>query len=944
MRALLTSGLLSVMYCLPAHAVAYNCATSGFMSGANNCLLHGGMGIVGGVTKSTANEISDSNMYPWQKQPQQDSWHTVALAALDEGKAYLESLNMFNEVPMETNPPSVASMLLHPEQNYGDAGFTACTDTGPSSIGEKLKSAIATFAYELYVGYPAVKQSDLTDAIKVLASIYLIIGNEYLVDSMEWRFSSQTLSLGMDQRLGKQLDDQLYLLNQASNCYNRAVDTFVDGFSPTAGTSFHISELFDATLMNLFHIAVERLSTTFRETTAKTLARQISAQNRTTAVAESQALLKDTYTITYLLTAALGQKEGNDYFVNNGGERLRTALQSLQSQSAIFTRGLNPLGFDDRYVPMQDFNPTLYGRARDSYNAVATSQAAFDAEKREFDHLADSLRAAQSDIALNVYREKLASYTGISASSITTAMIPQLELAGYDLYDCDIDDDAFSTCVQTKTKGVLNTKYQEIRKAQFQVESATLQRKQLLEKIEMENRRFNNLLQIENKYNADYKNTLETFLKKLDGARTVTRQKTKCNKGCKGTSKKEKRTITTYNLVDEPLQINTEEEIKMQQLLTDYKIRNLQTNHEVDLMNLLHSVAETEIQIGLAIQLKNSAVDDFENMLADKDNLVFLFGKSSEYQIYTEAQLKDRISEARVMRSEAALNLARDMNAAVHRTYLAAKALEFKYLTPLENIALDGGQYLDINDLYKVQTMHDLDEFQQKLNNYDTCSWGSVSPRLYKVSLAQDILGYTDTYLEGLGAVTTVQKNQLRYQKLQEFLNGHIDPDWNDVSFPFSISLNDEVISRYRKYNMKIWWGSVLPPCDPIEAKGVTVMISTNQAAYLEPYVTLKLSGSQSFLNSSGEIMDYVPVSNYLNMQSISTDSSVVTVGSFDAFINTDPDTVSMHEWTNSFKGRSLASSNWEILIEDFSYPADIDWSKVTDITFYFDTMAMQLQ
>ncbi|MCI5162808.1 MAG: hypothetical protein D3917_12490 [Candidatus Electrothrix sp. AX5] len=387
---------------------------------------------------------------------------------------------------------------------------------------------------------------------------------------------------------------------------------------------------------------------------------------------------------------------------------------------------------------------------------------------------------------------------------------------------------------------------------------------------------------------------------------------------------------------------------KMQELLNDFQIYEKRVNNEIaynsTITNLKNRLAELEVQIDLAIAMFNSTVDDFENAMIERDNLVYLAKTAEEYYTYNDDQLRDKIVETRILRSEAALNFARDLNTAILRSYLAAKALEYKYLTPLENISLDGGQSLDINDLYRIQTPHDLDVFLNDLNNYDTgCAWGAVSERLYRISLAKDILGLTDDYLESLGAVTDSEKRQLRRERVQAFLADKIDSDSNDLAFPFSISLADEGIARYSKYNVKIWWGTASPPCDPVQAKGITVFIETTQATQLDPYVTLKLTGSQTFLNKNKEVLEYVPVSKYLNMQSIGTDSSVVTTGSFDAFVNDDPRDSTMYQWSNSFKGRSVASSSWEIVIEDFSWGNKIDWNAVTDITFFMDTMAMTL-
>lgn len=946
--------------------LALDCANSE-MSGPNNCFFYGGMGTVSETTLSINNQVQASNMYPYGQDLDLSKWHAQALLAIDNGNALRDDLTLLciddpdtpdideSDCLPETCPevPSgdFDDLYCFPELNYEDVGlisFSYDENGTPISfsldkLDSRLINAITTFGYEIcdkQVQVPpednSQEQADLREAIKVVVSIYLMIGDEFLVDALEWRFSAGNLHADV------QLDEQLVQLAKARLLYDAAVAAFVEGFNLQMGNNCLISSFFDQSVFNLFHLSVERMATAMRETSSKQLARKMSPGAESGAMSESKSVLQESYISTYLATAAAAQS--NDQFVSEGGDRLLTALKSLQQHSAIYLGNLNPLGFDDRYIPMQDYNPTLRDRALSALGIAQTSLGTFVAEKRMFDSNLEQLRATHNTIAQNGYREQLSSLTGISVEQIQTYYLSgdftPVETSGDELYDCDPENLDFDTCIEgTDAGGVLKSKYRQIRAAQLRIEKAELNKKNIFKGIKEENKRFANQLRIERENNADQQALLDEFLPKLKNARIKTknceRKKKKGGKKCTYT--------TSYAVYNQQLDFDTEKAKKTQELLTRYIIRNAQNNHEIAIMGMLRQAAEIDIEIDLAIELYNSAENDFTAAMALRDNQFFLFKKSMEYRQLTVDEIKEKIVESRIMRSEAALNLARDMKRAVHRSYLAAKALEYKYLKPLENIDVDGGETLDIHDLYKAQVPKDVESFMTSLENYDTCAWGSVNARLYQVSLAKDILGLNDSYLEQLGAMTVGEKAQKRYELLQKFINDHIDPYWNDLSFDFSTSLDDDIFSRYHKYNTKIWWGTASPPCDPIESKGLTVMISTNQAAYLDPYITLTLDGTQTFLNREEEIVEYVPVSEYLNMQVLDSDDTVITVGSFDAFVNEDPDNASLHEWTNSFKGRSIASAKWNMLIEDFSYPYDLDWSKVTDITIYFDTMTNQL-
>lgn len=916
-------------------------------------------------------------MYPFANDLDLSVLEQQALLALADGNTFRDSLillctddsdtsedesDCLPETCPDTPSGEFTDLYCFPELNYEDVGFISFTDDANGipvsfslkNLNHRLIQAIGTFGYMACDDdtNDAAKQN-LRETLKILVSIYLMIGDEFLVDSLEWRFSADNLHANV------QLDEQLIQLAKAGLLYDAAVTAFVEGFTMQIGESCQVSKLFDESVFNLFHLSVERLSTAMRETSSKRLARKMAPGVESDALKEGRSQLQGSYTATYLATAAAAQR-GNEVaeektnadleFLKNGGERLLIALKSLQQQAAIYLGSFNPLGFDDRYIPMQDYNLTLRDRALSALGIAQTSLKDFVAEKRLFDSNLDQLNDAHNSMILNNYRGQLSSLTGIPVDeiSIIEGYDNPVETSGDSLYDCDPEDSVFDACVDGAANawGVLKSKYRQIRVAQIRIDQAEMRKKNALASLKQEEKIFrekNELLKIRQKLHTHRIVEISEYYEDMEGARV---KRKVCNRERKNhkTKKKKCHYETSYDVYNEPLDLQAKKEIELQQLLDNYEIVATRMDnsqaHQVQRMHLLHSLAEIEIELGLTIELYNSAEDDFAAAMTQRDNQVFLYKKSMDYKQLTVDEIKDKIVEARIMRSEAALNLARDMKRAVHRSYLAAKALEYKYLKPLENISMDGGETLDIHNLYKAQLPKDVQSFMTSLEQYDTCAWGSVNSRLYEISYSRDILGLTDSYLEEMGATTRAEIEALRQEKLQAHFA--VD-DWNDLSLEFSTSLNDQIFSKYHKYNVKIWWGNASPPCDPVEAKGVTVLIKTNQVASLDMYVTLTLDGTQTFLNRQNEIVEYVPASEYLNMQVADIDDSLVTVGSFDAFINVDPDSYSMHEWSNSFKGRSIASANWKLLIEDFSYPYDVDWSKVTDIVIYMDTMGNQL-
>ena len=115
---------------------------------------------------------------------------------------------------------------------------------------------------------------------------------------------------------------------------------------------------------------------------------------------------------------------------------------------------------------------------------------------------------------VEMIRMTSASLTGISVSD--PAFASKAADAGYDLYACPYDSADFAACVATKTtKGVLGSKYSQVRDARMRVEQAILKKENLLESIDLENKRQNEMLEIENKYLSSYKDTLKNYIKNI---------------------------------------------------------------------------------------------------------------------------------------------------------------------------------------------------------------------------------------------------------------------------------------------------------------------------------------------------------------------------------------------------------------------------------------------
>ena len=215
----------------PTPSQALDCGNSD-MSGSNNCLFYGSMGTVGGTLATSNNSLYAANMAPYQQVFGVGYWHDTAVQALTDGTTFRDDNLLLLDVPVDNTTPQ-GRMLLDPKLNYEDVGLISFADddgdglpdsfTLPDNIDQQLLSAIATFGYEACTGSDLDAEDNLHEALRLLANIYLMIGDEFLIDALEWRFSADTL--GMDAKL----DEQLLLLAKARLLHDASVAAFVQG-------------------------------------------------------------------------------------------------------------------------------------------------------------------------------------------------------------------------------------------------------------------------------------------------------------------------------------------------------------------------------------------------------------------------------------------------------------------------------------------------------------------------------------------------------------------------------------------------------------------------------------------------------------------------------------------------------------------------------------------
>lgn len=561
------------------HAACPGAATQS----AAYCLYQPGFSTVGGNVQSASQQLLASNMYPYQTRSGASEltyWRNTALAGLSAGQAYRNSLLLIGVNPTAGSP--LARLLKDPKNNYETVGLLGSFAAKEAA----LIQARDTFTYQLFINYPdaATAKLNLLDTVKTLANLHLMVADEYLVDALEWRFPTGTV--GTDPMLDKQIE----LLGKAQAYYEKAVAAFVSGFSPAVGTNIYIADVFDPATYSLFNLAVERLSLTLREKSSKQLVRQMApdpAEQWNAAWAQAGETLKSANVSAYLTTAAIAAKRGAAFDDVGAGSSLVGALNSLRKQGNIHNQRLNPLGYDNRYVPALDFE-NLYSLANGYLNAAVEAKSQFDSEKRLFDANYESLQS-QLSAQRTQYIANLSSFTGCAIpanpddDSQRQAFLICAGEAGGDLFNCGLDMtvDAFNACINSgKTRGSLALKYRNLLDAQLGLNAARLRRDNILQRVDYENEKAGRLIEIKKNETDAHIIKLDEYLPKLKSARTITDTVTTVTprrwsggKWVKDKKTRNHETSESFKLSVPELDLQTDKEKDVLRLSADFQIQ-----------------------------------------------------------------------------------------------------------------------------------------------------------------------------------------------------------------------------------------------------------------------------------------------------------------------------------------------------------------------------------
>ncbi|MGD9974445.1 MAG: hypothetical protein AB7S77_15400 [Desulfatirhabdiaceae bacterium] len=923
---------LFILFLLPIQAFAYK-------------IIHDFTSPIGGKLTNNSVTITACNMEPFgaPTQADLDALYQKAQEDAQEGSDFKQSLGFHDCTYIESqNGPSclddrLKTLLLDPYANYETVGFIqAFRDSG---IEAKLKSAIETYAYLVKNNYSENAALSLKQAIRDLVTIYMVFADEFLIDALDFRFSTAT------QNMDAYLDEQIELLLKAIDYYTEGTEAFVSVWiEPIVGTNDIIGSLFGQDEWDLFSLLHERLTMAVREDGIRERAKLVKPTD------EILSYLTDHIVSLYIQSAAMSEVTGSN-FQTFGSEQIMTALNTLKKQLLSYKAGFNPLGYEARYVPLDAFED-IYEAAQSILSQCGSLESEVKQEQRDYDYVLQKITEQQ--MALNTtYMTQLSELTGCRVDLTVENFAECVRKAGFDLYDCAIEmtADNFEGCVRLKPENnsVLGSKYRQIKDADLSLQLARTKFKNIGKQIEYENARQDYLIEIWNDLLGAQKESLKDYQDKILNSCLIKEEKTEVKyKGEKKT--KTKRTEKSFTLRDDKLGLDLEKEKAAYEAAYNFGIK--QVKDDTVIKNLLLQQAEALIGIDLAVQNKNAMIAMFDSSIVQKDNLLSLWLQNNEF---IEKYWEQKLPNQRIILSQKILELTERFNELAHYAYLATKSLEYKYMVELQGIDIPGGKKLNATDLFKCQTTTDFSTYLTNLSNYNfmECPTGSFQPHEYRISLVYDILGLSNKNLgdlnnDGIIDSTLEKVVDVQYQKVQQFINQNIDTEGN-LTFDFSSSVYDKVFQSYKKANLKIWQGGV-PCASSVTTRGLTSsLFFKGSSGSIFPVIYIAQKGTQTFLRKDSELADYYPIKILAMITSKDQEPEPFTKDLFTPYNGIDPryQSASMGEWTPAFSNRSVSATDWVVTL--YREPAEygfnnIPFDKLTDIAFYFGTIGQNFE
>jgi hypothetical protein len=773
----------------------------------------------------------------------------------------------------------------------------------------------------------------LLEATREIANVHLIFGNEFMVDALDYRFGV------IDRRADLIIQQELDQLESALSQFQFAVDVMAHAFNADVGgpSGVYIGDYFTAQEFSLFGTTSERMVVALGEMADRY--RQLGDDQK------ALTLYADAFQEQYVQALALAASadERGIKFMENGGWHMMNNLEQLRARGQAIRDGINPFGFHDEYVPLQTYNElvTLL-RGVDGFVSDAKDDE-IDAghAQREFDQnrtaLASELRVLRENhgqqllqmcgASTDYFREcegGLMQQNLISMKSAADNIrLVEQRLANIPAL-VQIEQDRAGRVIQLIRENGQQAAALEYAKGvllSYHVTEATVDSRAREWWTSVENRNSASvsfgipLLSCSNEAGClgiNFGGSIEIIN----------------SNGFKWSDTHVKSVSAVWDPAQRELGgINSLQ--ALQQAATQAKIEG--ANSEAAVRNILLQQAELLIELDLAI-------NEFNRLAAEHDWLIEQYHNWLNLLKLAEADLAESYLSNpafRILRDSRTIEAARSHALAAQFAYLAAKALEYEFVTPVPFI----------QDIYKARTADDVDNFLIRLHQQRLALSTVADPNRYpyEISLAKDLLGLSDENLNPDGTLTESQVREERRRQFQSFVQKHLIKDdvtgeVVGVEIPFTTSLGDNRIFSNNIWNNRIAGvGMPLP-----SSQGLSINLVTQQFDDIgTPEIILTHGGHATYRDIRGNLVSYVPdnakLAGYPLPDGFGNKKRTATI-----FAGVGDNRQGAP--SSAFFNLSVAASSWSVYI-DLTTPnnENLDITQLEDLEILMDTTGIAL-
>jgi hypothetical protein len=836
----------------------------------------------------------------------------------------------------------------------------------------------------------ALGASGVLDATDEIANVHMIFGNEFMVKAVSRPFSTD----GADSET--LVRDEIARLEKALQQYRLATAALVQALNLNlgGGKDIYIGDYFTPREFQLFSSASQRQVEALIEIAKRERILPGRADENNKAALER---LRQAYAEQYLQSLALASAaahstpdnpatpnvdEGRKTFLDNGGWQIIDNLRRIAETAQTIEAGLNPLGYDEFFVPLRSFEDLLQltcGGTRTCsadgglLNTAAQAGADLKDWNRAFDASYTELKqelGSLNDDFNNQLVELCGPATGKLANGLATfEPCGPRDTNTNGAYD---NGDGFG--------GLLGQNYWDLLAASDSVALAHHRVAEIPQKIKIEQDRTSSVINLITQAGAtieakqlaiglaNSEKTLDTTVLSngvnwyagAEASFTVgskfTAEANANPVGCiiggcavKAEESIEAKFALTAGVRYDGSYIATSETVKDPSAVTiagfESNITAAETlrDSQIEGANSAAVIKQLLLDEVTALDDYRIAVSQFSRVVSEHNTLVARYQELlTQRQSNFDALANDSPLTkpyTRLFRDAAALRSITTLDQATQAAYLTAKAYEYLTMSPVP--------YL--NELYRVRNADNLRDFLDKLAGaYAALPREQFSKRTYRLSLAEDILGLTDANLNPKGALTPAQVEAERASQFRAFLeqNRYRAGGQDKIAYVFGTTLDNPKFLRGVFNNRIARVGSGDPGCAS-GCRGLWMNLVTDQSAADFkgdlPQIKLTHGGSATYRDGNLHEVTYRPGPALMIGRSLPPGFAS---GDTRAALMTSHVNLGLSEQPNPnyledrFYDLSIATSQWVLEI-DLTSPSEntkLDLSKIRDIEIRMDT------